>query len=135
MNPFPRKGARAPHRSSSDKAALEYLALCGAVPIRIKFRGKTCTLRYGKPVYRSSARTDARLWSPRSLRAEQLKQANVAFGSKGDICSLPALVSFTLSNGHKNEGCQVRRVPLVSPLNELARSKPSDVMSRYSTLA
>ena len=32
-------------------------------------------------------------------------------------------------------GCQVRPVPLISPLNELARSKPSDVMSRYSTSA
>jgi hypothetical protein len=30
---------------------------------------------------------------------------------------------------------QVRRVPLVSPLNELARSKPSGVMSRNSTSA
>jgi len=29
----------------------------------------------------------------------------------------------------------VRRVPLISPLNELARSKPSDVVSRYSTSA
>jgi hypothetical protein len=29
----------------------------------------------------------------------------------------------------------MRPVPLVNPLNELARSKPSDVMSRYSMSA
>ena len=29
----------------------------------------------------------------------------------------------------------MRPVPFVNPLNELARSKPSDVMSRYSTSA
>ena len=35
----------------------------------------------------------------------------------------------------KSERSQVRPVPLDSPLNELARSKPSEVMSRYSTSA
>ena len=35
----------------------------------------------------------------------------------------------------KSERRQVRPVPLDSPLNELARSKPSDVMSVYSTSA
>jgi len=35
----------------------------------------------------------------------------------------------------KIERCQVRPVPLNNPLNELARSKPSDVMSLYSTSA
>ena len=35
----------------------------------------------------------------------------------------------------KIERCQVRPVPLDNPLNELARSKPSDVMSLYSTSA
>ena len=35
----------------------------------------------------------------------------------------------------KNERCQVRPVPFDSPLNELARSRPSEVMSRYSTSA
>ena len=35
----------------------------------------------------------------------------------------------------KIERSQVRPVPFDSPLNELARSKPSEVMSRYSTSA
>ena len=35
----------------------------------------------------------------------------------------------------KEERCQDRPVPLDNPFNELARSKPSDVMSRYSTSA
>jgi hypothetical protein len=33
----------------------------------------------------------------------------------------------------RSERRQVRPVPLDNPLKELARSKPSDVMSRYST--
>jgi hypothetical protein len=36
-----------PRRSSSDKAALEYLDLCGAVPISVIERDGTCTIRAG----------------------------------------------------------------------------------------
>ena len=35
----------------------------------------------------------------------------------------------------KIERCQARSVPFDNPLNELVRSKPSEVMSRYSTSA
>jgi hypothetical protein len=45
----------------------------------------------------------------------------------------PSRISTEPSAGRRRS--QVRSVPLVSPLNELARSNPSDVMSRNSTSA
>lgn len=48
---------------------------------------------------------------------------------------LTALGTKLRSDRHRIWEDQDRRVPLLNPLKELARSKPSDVMSRYSISA
>jgi hypothetical protein len=66
-------------RSSSDKAALEYLDLCGAVPISVIKRDGMCSIRAG------GDRSSAQWWGDRKKAVPVAKAARQFAGAKGNL--------------------------------------------------